>query len=200
MTLYKFFRTIDEDDNKIKLDPIKKYPLYAFTKYKKVANEFAKTRKKDMFKMVVTKGLSNEEYEDFAQQYRGCALEYKTFESYVRSNKVTLEYDILCTTNEYNNVESFKDANLYIDDTFKYVNIDVFKKKSLNKLKKIDYENIYTIFIKSTEHFSPLSYGCNDSDFYLDDYAVDWDYDSLRLYIFIYRNLLNIDEFLKYVK
>lgn len=198
MTLYKFYRYPEDSvRNMKKLDSVKKYPLYAFTRYKKVADEFIRTRKSKLFVYIKTKDVSEEEYIEFAKKYRGFALEYKTVESYVRSNNIKLDYDILMTTNEYNNIESMIDSNLYIDDTFPYVDVDIFTRKAMKKIKRIEYTNIVALF---NNHIDFDFIGANDSDYQYDDLVVDWEYDTFRLFISTYGELLNLDEFLKNIK
>ena len=101
------------------------------------------------------------------------------------------------TTNEYNNIESMTDSNLYIDDTFPYVDVDVFTRKAMKKIKRIDYTNIVALF---NHHINFNFIGANDSDYQYDDLVVDWEFDTFRLFISTYSELLNLDEFLKNIK
>lgn len=192
MKLYKFYKIPGSDVERTKLSEILKYPLYAFTRYKKVAKEFEEMHKKGLFKLITTE-VDKEEYQEFVRAYRGCALEYKPLDSYIRTNHVKVTYDVLMTLNEFNYIDSLCDIDAIITsiNDVGLVSPDVFTKKYRKKLNKLCYENI------SKMNDLTLNFD-NYPEEYVEQLAddiseIDWEYNTLNLYIGLYDEILNID-------
>ena len=106
MKLYKYYKIppSDEDNYSKSMHIMDRYPLYAFTNDKKLANRFEKERKKEMFIRTVDKGLSREEYSNFAIDHRGSDLKLQKMVTvrHKNTNRQTVtNIRMVLTQNEY---------------------------------------------------------------------------------------------------
>lgn len=150
MKLYKFYkRPTDEAlKNSVDLSIEDKYPLYAFTKDKKLRNEFLNVRDKDKFIEIKT-DVTKEEYVEFANKNSKQSLQYYVLDhlkNYRRKEKDEqikniIQVKIVCTWNEIEFVEAYNDTGISeISDTINYhIFPFMLKEKYLNALKKLEY-------------------------------------------------------------
>jgi hypothetical protein len=104
MKLFKFYKIPSEDVDTNGMHITDKYPLYAFTNDKNLAKKFEKERRKDLFIKIVDKGLSREEYAQFAINNRGSDLKIQKLVTSSNKNtnkQVIKKIPILLTQNEY---------------------------------------------------------------------------------------------------
>jgi len=73
MKIYKFFKIPDEDDNNGCLE--ERYPLYAITNNKDLANRFKHDRNMKKFICKTHKHITKEEYAEMCNEDRGSVLE-----------------------------------------------------------------------------------------------------------------------------
>lgn len=192
MKLYKFYKNPDSDIINSKLSNTLKYPLYAFTRYKNVAEEFEKLHRKGIFKLIITE-VDKDEFKEFAKDNRGCALEYKPLDSYIRTNNVKLTYDILMTYNEYMYVDSISDPDSLtaLFDGFIFVNSCIFRKKVNKILKELFY---HRLFLMHNLEVNFDDYSEEELENYMETIEdISWEYNTLNIYIMLYYDILDID-------
>lgn len=161
-----------------------KYPLYAFTNDKKLAERFIYERNMNKF-LYITAKKPNDIAELWMHQHRGNWLSIRKIETYINKNSEN-QYvkwaEVLATENEVSYLESCvqsSPANILAQYVKKWYCPDIFTDKVREALEVIKYDVMYDLVMNSES--APLDY------YYSEEIEVD----QLGMFALIYSNILS---------
>lgn len=147
MKVYKFFKIPDEnDDRDATLE--QKYPLYAITNNKEMADRFKHDRNMKKFIYKKHKHVTKEEYAEMCNEDRGSVLELyeaTTIFKNQHTRKNAIKKKILMTFYERQMLE---EIDSYLDDESFWRSMPyplIFKKKYVNMLEVFQYMTYYKL-------------------------------------------------------
>ena len=185
MKIYKYYflKQLDKRDLSDNMSEIQvlqsKYPLYAITNDKKLAEQFESERNMKLFTKKVSEGVDLEDYQKYTRIHRGCVLCKMTFtmkayteKGYEESKPVAVtEIEKTTITDELEVTLRNFNLNFFSQD----ITSKMFKGKLKKYLEKSYYDTASYFFTTDLP--------------FVDDYP-EWMIDELRLFIYLFGDTL----------
>ena len=173
---------------------LKKPNLIAITTDKKIAKMYIAGRNKNSMIQRVDK-FDNDELVEYLNDNRNAILRIENFKTYIDKNtdrQTPIEVEVVATEFEIMTVEELAESGIYGLLEYSMIRPDIFDKSTFKALKEIDYVDAYKLLNMDT--FMP-SGGDN-----WDIPDINWNFDMLALFMFVYDEYLDHDEFLNTIK
>ncbi len=209
MKIWRFYKNPGKDfdkkfpDIEYDVDDIRlKYPLLAITNKKKLAEEYMYTRKKENFICKCESGYKDEIL-DYMKSNRGYVLGYHDIRRFKYKridpskytlDEITYKLKVLMTENEELYLEELLDTGAILEMIFKnYLTITplIFNDKFKKLLKQVGYIDCYSLYHEDMSVYK----GYGDLGEYYPN--IDFMLDEFYMFIYINRENLNIENFLK---
>ena len=156
-----------------------KYPLYAITNDKKLAEQFESERNMKLFMKKVTEGVDLNEYQKYTRVHRGCVLCTMTFTMKADTEKGYEESKPVTVTE----IEKTTIAD-ELEVTLRNFNLSFFREDIRSKIFKGKLKK----YLEKTYYDTAAYFFTSDLPF-IDDYP-EWIIDELRLFVYLFGDTL----------
>lgn len=176
-----------------KMSGLSKPTLVAMTTEKKLAKDYVTSRDMENIIQRVDK-FDEDELLDYLQDNRKAVLRYETLQSYLNKNtdrQTPIKVDVLMTEFEYMTIDELAESGVFGLLEYTMVRPDIFKKSIIDALKEIDYVDAYKLLNMDTVM-------CSGDEWEIPD--INWNFDMLALFMFVYDENLNHDGFLETIR
>ena len=214
MKLYRFYKNLTDEEfeftrnSRLNISIEDKYPLYAFTNNKKYRNLFKLMRNEKLF-IEMKDEVTKEEYIEFLNKHVYSELKilpYRKFTGRRTNNNepIFTDVNILSNRNELNTIEEISENTLLLDTSSGGIlnldfNLLTYKRKIISSLDTLGFLDLWKFYVESEHKKFNLFSELNNDEVEFDYNMPDFEYDYFNLFLNVYGDTFNFDDWSKYI-